>query len=91
MIQLHKIAHAISKDITREVESQIGNRTAIVDVFERIAKTLNEDGCNSPTLTVGTMWKCWDLEREERINALAKFCLKDLEQLIDGELHGYDA
>lgn len=91
MINLRKIAHTIADDITHEVESQIGTRTGVVDVFERIAKTLKEEGCNSPTLTVGTMWKCWDLEREERINKLAKLYLSDIESLVDEEIHGYDA
>lgn len=91
MINLRKIAHTIADDITHEVESQIGTRTGVVDVFERIAKTLKEEGCNSPTLTVGTMWKCWDLEREERINKLAKLYVSDIESLVDEEIHGYDA
>lgn len=91
MINLRKIAHTLADDITHEVESQIGTRTGVVDVFERIAKTLKEEGCNSPTLTVGTMWKCWDLEREERINKLAKLYVSDIESLVDEEIHGYDA
>lgn len=91
MINLRKIAHTIADDITHEVESQIGTRTGVVDVFERIAKTLKEEGCNSPTLTVGTMWKCWDLEREERIDKLAKLYVSDIESLVDEEIHGYDA
>lgn len=91
MINLRKIAHTIADDITHEVESQIGTRTGVVDVFERIAKTLKEEGCNSPTLTVGTMWKCWDLEREERINKLAKLYVSDIESLVDEEIHGYHA
>lgn len=91
MINLRKIAHTIADDITHEVESQIGTRNGVVDVFERIAKTLKEEGCNSPTLTVGTMWKCWDLEREERINKLAKLYVSDIESLVDEEIHGYDA
>ena len=90
MINLRKIAQTIADDITHEVESQIGTRNGMVDVFERIAKTLNENGCNSPALTVGTMWKCWDLEREERIEKLSKICVSDIEQLVDEELHGYN-
>lgn len=89
MINLRKIAHTIADDITHEVESQIGTRNGVVDVFERIAKTLKE-GCNSPTLTVGTMWKCWDLEREERIDKLSKIYVSDIEHLVDEELHGYN-
>lgn len=90
MINLRKIASTIADNITHEVESQIGTRNGMVDVFERIAKTLNENGCNSPTLTVGTMWKCWDLEREERIEKLSKIMMSDIEQLVDEELHGYN-
>jgi hypothetical protein len=91
MINLRKIAHTIADDITHEVESQIGTRNGVVDVFERIAKTLKEEGCNSPTLTVGTMWKCWDLEREERIDKLSKIYVSDIGRLVDEELHGYNA
>lgn len=91
MINLRKLAHTIADDITNEVESQIGTRTGMVDVFERIAKTLTENGCNTPALTVGTMWKCWDLEREERINKLAKLYVSGIESLVDEEIHGYDA
>ena len=90
MINLRKVAHTIANDVTREVESQIGTRTGVVDVFERIAKTLKEEGCNSPTPTVGMMWKCWDLEREERIDKLSKIYVSDIEHLVDEELHGYN-
>jgi len=90
MINLRKVAHTIANDITREVESQIGTRTGVVDVFERIAKTLKEEGCNSPTLTVGTMWKCWDLEREERIDKLCMIYASDIQHLVNEELHDYN-
>lgn len=90
MINLRKIAHTIADDITHEVESQIGTHNGMADVFERIAKTLKENGYNSPALTVGTMWNCWDLEREERIEKLSKICVSDIEQLVDEELHGYN-
>lgn len=90
MINPRKVAHTIADDITHEVESQIGTRIGIVDVFERIAKTLKEEGCDSTTLTVGTMWKCWDLEREERIDKLSKIYVSDIEHLVDEELHGHN-
>lgn len=90
MINLRKIAHTIADDITREVESKIGTRNGVVDVFKRIAKTLEEEGCNSPTLTVGMMWKCWELERKELSDKLSKIYMTDIEALVDEEFHGYN-
>lgn len=90
MINLRKIAHTIADDITLEVESQIGNRNGVIEVFARVIKTLEENGINYPKLNVGMMMKCWDLEREERIDKLSKIYVSDIAHLVDEELHGYN-